>query len=113
MGWLLTTRFELVNCIENYLQLTLGEAVEFASLRVPESWRTRTVSSLVTWSDRILFEGERKGAQLILLDVLEGRFGPVSDEVRRRVERIRSLDRLRRLARKAGVAESIKSLRLG
>lgn len=70
-------------------------------------------TSLITWTDRILFEGERQGARLVLLGVLEKRFGPLPDKVRQRVEKIRSVERLTVLAQKAVTAKSLKSLRLG
>lgn len=63
----------------------------------------------VTWEDKMMGEGARR----VLLEVLEERFGPVPDDVRQRVERIRSMERLARLARKAVTAKSLKSLRLG
>ena len=63
----------------------------------------------VTWEDRMMSEGARG----MLLELLEERFGPVPDEVRDRVEKIRSLERLNRLARKVLTAKSLKSLRLG
>ena len=108
-------RFVLVNCIENYLQLTAsGEAEEFASLAASHCWRTPTVStSLITWTDRLLFEGGRQGARQVLLGVLEERFGPLPDKARQRIEKIRSIERLTLLAQKAVTAKSLKSLRLG
>jgi hypothetical protein len=108
-------RFVLVSCIENYLQLTApGEAEEFASLSASRHWRTRNVStSLITWTDRILWEGERQGARMVLLGVLEQRFGPLPEKVRQRIEKIRSVERLAVIAQKAVTAKSLKSLRLG
>ena len=63
----------------------------------------------VTWADKMMGEGARQ----VLLGLLETRFGPIPDEVRVRLEKIRSVDRLTRLAQKALTAKSLKSLRLG
>jgi hypothetical protein len=109
-------RRELANCIESYVQLTPEEAEEFASLGVPEARRAKIVStpsSLYTWTDRVEIEGEKKGARHVLLLLLEDKFGPVPDEIRQRVEKIRSLDRLARLARRTLTARSLKGMRLG
>jgi hypothetical protein len=62
-----------------------------------------------TWEDRV----EARGARKVLMSLLEERFGALPEEVRTRVEKIRSLERLSRLAQKALTAKSLKSLRLG
>lgn len=104
----------LVNCIETYLQLSPREAEELASLGVPPDRRAQIVStSLFTWTDRIEIEGEKRGARKVLLHQLEQRFGPIPDDVRQRVEKIRSLDRLTRLASRVLTARSLKGMRLG
>ena len=107
-------RLELVNCIETYLQLTPGEAEELASLGVPQARKEEIMStSLFTWTDRLLVEGEKQGARRLLLVLLEQRFGPVPDDTRQRVEKIRSLDRLTRLGVKVLTAHSLKEMGLG
>jgi hypothetical protein len=104
----------LVNCIETYLQLSPREAEELAALGVPPDRRAQIVStSLFTWTDRIEIEGEKRGARKVLLHQLEQRFGPIPDDVRLRVEKIRSLDRLTRLASRVLTARSLKEMRLG
>jgi len=67
----------------------------------------------MTWLDKLELEGRCRGGRKILLALLEGGFGPVPDNVRERIEKIRSMDRLIRLARKTVDAKSLKSLRLG
>jgi hypothetical protein len=106
-------RLELVNCIETYLQLTPGEIEELFLLGTPEIRRVYSVLYRITWADKIVLEGEGRGARQVLLGVLEQRFGPLSEEVRDRVEKIRSVERLTRLAQRAVTAKSLKSLRLG
>jgi len=107
-------QIELVNCIETYLQLTPEEAEEFASLGSLKDRRTHIVStSLFTWTDRVGIEGEKKGMRRVLLALLQARFGALPDDVRQRVEKIRSEDRLSRLATKVLTARSLKAMRLG
>ena len=104
-------RIELVKCVETYLQLTPWEAEEFAALGTlaKGSGKTMNLLYIETWEDRMMARGGRK----ILMAILEERFGAVPEEVRNRVEKIRSLERLTRLAQKALDAKSLKSLRLG
>ena len=70
-------------------------------------------TSLFTWTDRVEIEGEKKGARKVLLHQLEQRFGPIPEDIRQRVEKIRSLDRLTRLASRVLTARSLKEMRLG
>jgi len=107
-------RRELANCIESYVQLSPEEAEEFASFGSLKDGRTQIVStSLFTWTDRVEIEGEKKGFRRLLLHQLERRFGPIPDEIRQRVEKIRSEDRLTRLAERVLTARSLKEMRLG
>jgi hypothetical protein len=102
-------RFELANCVETYLELTPGEAEEFSLLDTPPPRRARTMLYKTSWADKMMGEGARQ----MLLFLLEDRFGSIPEEVKARLQRIRSLERLNRLARKAYAVESIKDLRLG
>ncbi|MBW8875980.1 MAG: hypothetical protein JF614_13520 [Acidobacteria bacterium] len=107
-------RLELATCIETYVQLSPGEAEELAAFGVPEDRRTQIVStSLFTWTDRLIVESEKQGFRKALLQLLEQRFGPIPDDVRQRVEKIRSEDRLTRLLEKVLTARSLKEMRLG
>jgi hypothetical protein len=107
-------RLELANCIETYVQLSPGEAEELAALGSLKDRETKLMStSLFTWTDRLLVEGEKQGMRRLLLDILQERFGPVSDDVRQRIEKIRSEDHLSRLAKKVLTARSLKEMRLG
>jgi len=67
----------------------------------------------LSWADKMMMEGERRGIRGVLCDQLEERFGPVPEEIRSRIQSIESVDRLKRLARKVPTAKSLKSLRLG
>jgi hypothetical protein len=106
-------RLELVNCVESYVRLTPAEAEELVLLGAQESRRAPAMLYRMSWKDEMLLEGERRGIRRILCDQIEDRFGPVPEEIRSRIEAIRSLDRLQRLARKLPSAKSLKSLRLG
>jgi hypothetical protein len=102
-------RFELANCVETYLELTTGEAEEFSLLDTPPIRRARTMLYKVTWADKMMGEGARQ----MLFVLLEDRFGAIPEEVRTKLQRIRSLERLNRLAKKVHTVESIKDLLLG
>ncbi len=108
-------RRELANCIETYLELTPEEAEEISLLVTSRTRRSRAMSLLykVSWADKMMLEGERRGIRDILFDDLEERFGSVPEEIRSRIESIQSVDRLKRLIRRARTAKSLRGLRLG
>jgi hypothetical protein len=106
-------RIELVNCVESYVRLSHTETEEFSLLGTPERRRSHAMLYRLSWKDEIVLAGEERGARRVLLSLLEKRFGTVPEEVRSHVERIRSVDRLSRLAEKVLTAKSLKSLRLG
>jgi len=67
------------------------------------------------WKQEGLEEGRKKGREEIrrtLLQNLETRFGPLSDEVRQRVEAIGSIQDLAELGFRAGTASSLRELGL-
>jgi 5'-deoxynucleotidase YfbR-like HD superfamily hydrolase len=66
-----------------------------------------------TWADKMMLEQKARGAQTIVMALIEERFGPVPEEIKSRVESIQSMDRLKRLLRKTTTAKSLKGLRLG
>jgi hypothetical protein len=66
-----------------------------------------------TWKDTIMLEAQLRGARGVLMGVIEDRFGPVPQEIRTRIESIKSMDRMLRLARRSVTAKSLKGLRLG
>jgi hypothetical protein len=101
-------KFELANCVETYLELTSREAEEFSFFDTPLI-RGRALLHKVSWADRMMGEGARQ----MLFFLLEDRFGSIPEEVKAKLQRIRSLKRLNRLAKKAYTVESIKDLRLG
>jgi hypothetical protein len=111
--------FLLVNCIENYLELTDEEAVEFATLRARKENR-RVQAMKLTWSEELEAKGEArgeakgetKGVREILLLLLAERFGPLPEGARRQVEEISSLQRLTQLAKRVLTAHSLEEMGL-
>jgi hypothetical protein len=104
-----TERIELVNCVETYVQLTSGEAEEFSFPGIPKTRRARAMLYRMSWLDQV----KRDAAVDILATQIEDRFGPLPDETKLRLGRIRSTDRLHRLARKVLKAKSLQDLGLG
>jgi hypothetical protein len=102
-------RRDLANCIETYLELTPEEAEEIPLLDTSPVRRARTMLYKVTWADKMMGEGARQ----MLFSILEDRFGSIPEEVKTKLQRIRSLERLNRLAKKVYTVESIQDLRLG
>lgn len=83
----------------------------------------RVVDWTQQWKQEGLEEGRREGLQegrqeglesirRVLLEDLENRFGPLPEEVRRRVEGIGSFTDLTRLSLRAGAAASLADLGL-
>jgi len=99
--------FLLVNCVENYLQLTDEEAVELETLRAhKENREVQTMA--MTWSEKL----EAKGAREMLLLQLAERFGALPEGARRQVEEISSLQRLTQLAKRVLTAHSLEEMGL-
>ena len=110
-------RRELVNCVETYLQLTSSEAGE---LSFPENLGIRRTDDMpqsllfrMSWADKMMLEGERRGTREVLLGLMEKRFGSVPANAQRRIDEIQSVDRLKRLCHKVLTAKTLKGLRLG
>ncbi len=111
--------FLLVDCVENYLQLDAREVAEFEALHSRrENKEVRAVA--MTWSEKLeekgrtegIAQGAQRGARQILLVLLGKRFGPLPENVRRRVETINSLDRLTELAERVLSAHSLEEMGL-
>jgi len=101
----------LVNCVENYLQLTAEEAVELKALRSRKENREVQAMAL-TWSEKLEARGEAKGGREILLSLLAERFGPLPEGALRQVEEISSLKRLTKLAKRVLTAHSLEEMGL-
>jgi hypothetical protein len=102
-------RFLLVNCVETYLKLEGRDAAEFEALQAGESEEAKEMRAIrMTWADEMKAEGVRK----TVLRQLGQRFGPLPDNVRQRVEAIRSPRRLDQIADQILVAQSLEELGL-
>jgi hypothetical protein len=117
-------RFLLVNCVETYLQLEGRDAEELEALQARGNAEEVRAMRRMTWAEQIkkegLDEGKREGLEMgreqgarqTLLRLLGIRFGSISDEVRRQVEAIRSVERLNQIAEQILVARSLEEIGL-
>jgi predicted transposase YdaD len=110
-----TDPYLLVNCVENYLELTDEEEAELKALLVRKENR-RIQAMAMTWSEKLEAKGEArgeaKGVREILLLLLAERFGPLPEGARRQVEEISSLQRLTQLAKRVLTAHSLEEMGL-
>jgi len=112
-------RFLLVNCVETYLQLTGRDAEELEALQAGGT-AEEVRAMRMTWAEQLknegleqgLEQGREQGVRQTLLHQLGLRFGPLSDDVKRRVEAIRSLERLNQIAEQILVARSLEEMGL-
>jgi hypothetical protein len=107
--------FLLVNCVENYLELTNEEAAELGALRSRKENREVQAMALM-WSEKLEAKGEARGKaqgvrEILLLQLAE-RFGPLPERARRQVEEISSLQRLTQLAKRVLTAHSLEEMGL-
>jgi hypothetical protein len=110
-----TDPFLLVDCVENYLQLTDEEALELKALR-PRKENREVQAMALLWSEKLEAKGEARGKtqgirEMLLLQLAE-RFGPLPDGARRQVEEISSLQRLTQLAKRVLTAHSLEEMGL-
>ena len=104
-------RFLLVNCVETYLQLEGRDAAELEALEA-DSGDEEVRTMRKTWAEQLEEKGMEKGVRQTLLRQLGARFGPLTEEVRRRVEAIRSVERLNEMAEQILVARSLEEMGL-
>lgn len=108
-------KFLLLDLVETYVELDGSAQAEYRGLLAePEN---REVAKMeLTWSGRIAHEaketGREEGKRELLLAQLERRFGPLPEATVRRVEAIRSPDRLAALAMEILEARSLEDLGL-
>jgi len=113
-------RMPLVNCVETYLELEGRDAEELEALQAAEP-NEEVQAMRMTWAEKLEAKGEAKGLEVgkqegfrqALLRMLGARFGPLSDDVKRRVEAIGSTERLNQIAEQVLVAHSLEEMGLG
>lgn len=115
-------RFLLANCVETYLQLSRQDAAEYERL-AQRAENREAIAMEMTWADKMIHKGLVQGRaegraeavenlRAVVLHQLEQRFGPLPERARRRVERLRTLRPLRRIAEQVLVASSLHDLGL-
>jgi hypothetical protein len=108
-------RFLLVNCVETYLELEGRDAEELEALQARQNAKeVRTMR--MTWAEKLeekgREQGREQGVRQTLLRLLGLRFGPISEDVRRRIEAIGSVERLNQIAEQILVARSLEEMGL-
>jgi len=124
-------RQPLVNCVETYLELTGSDAEELEALHAAEP-NEEVQAMRMTWAEKLeakgrdigvelgkkegmekgMEKGREEGFRQILLRQLGARFGPLSEDVKRRVEAIGSVERLNQIADQILVAHSLEEMGL-
>ena len=120
-------RQPLVNCVETYLELTGSDAEELEALQAAEP-NEEVQAMRMTWAEKLeakgrdigvemgkkegLEKGREEGFRQILLRQLGARFGPLSEDVKRRIEAIGSVERLNQIADQILVAHSLEEMGL-
>jgi len=110
-------RFLLANCVETYLQLSGRDAEEMAALQAGgDAEEVRVMRRRATWAEQLVderwSEGVEQGGKQMLLRLLGVRFGPLSEDVKRRVEAIASAERLNQIAEQVLGAKSLEEMGL-
>jgi hypothetical protein len=129
-------RLPLVNCVETYLELDGRDAEELEALQAAEP-NEEVQAMRMTWAEKLEAkgrdigvelgkkeglekgmekgreEGREEGSRQVLLRLLGARFGPLSEDVKRRVEAIGSAERLNQITDQILVAHSLEEMGLG
>lgn len=115
--------FLLYNCVRSYLELDEEQQRRYDEMIAREDM-SDVAKMEMTWAERTVLkgreegrmegrvEGRVEGERRILQRVLEARFGPLSDRIRRRVEALDSTDEIERLVDRALEAGSLDELML-
>lgn len=116
-------RYLLVNLVETYVQLDDAAREEYEAL-LAEEGHEEVATMETTWADKLrqegieigvrrgMEEGKEEGKRDLVLDLLEHRFGPLSDATVKRVRALTSSEELSRLAARVLEAPSLDDLGL-
>jgi hypothetical protein len=96
----------LAECVEQYLGLDEVQQREFERLLASEPYREARTVAMTSFD-----KGEAGGMRRLLLRQLEKRFGPLSQQVRQRVEGFNT-ERLEQIAEAFAENKSLKELGL-
>ncbi len=112
-------RFLLINCVETYLPLNGRDAEEYASLAAAQE-SPEIQAMQMTWADKIEAKGLKKGREEVaavlrrmLIRQIGERFGQVPAPIQRRLNALRSVEKLSTVAERVFEVQSIEELGLG
>ena len=100
----------LADFVDAYLPLTSDEEKEYKMTEAGKPQEGHAV--WMTWSERLLAEGERRALKGVLVRLLEKRFGPVPKKAIRKVKSLKSVSRLNDLVERVFTASSLEELGL-
>jgi hypothetical protein len=101
----------LVHFVESLLPLSEEEEFEYRSL-VIESGGAEVQQYTTSFHRAGIKEGIVQGMQTLLISLLEARFGPLSEQVRKKVEGIEASEELEALSLKVLTAKSLEEMGL-
>lgn len=100
----------LADFVDAYLPLTPDEEKEY---KIMEAGKPQEGNAVwMTWSERLLAEGERRALKGVLVRLLEKRFGPVPQKALKKVEALKSVPRLNELVEQVVTASTLEELGL-
>ncbi len=100
----------LLNLVQTYIKLEGPEAERFDRLKKQELKEVEDME--LTWAGKIEAQGRLKGIRNLVIRQLEHRFGPLSQEARKRVERLDDEKQLDSLSERLLDAGSLAELGL-
>ncbi len=112
-------RFLLANIVETYIELDGAAQGEYEAL-LAEEGNEEVATMEMTWAETLRAEGKQEGKEegrlegmsALVADLLEHRFGPLSEETRGRLRAVGSPEELTRLFERALEAGSLVELGL-
>ncbi len=108
-------RFLLANIVETYIELDDAAQEEYEAL-LAEEGNEEVATMEMTWAETLRAEGKQEGRlegmSALVADLLEHRFGPLSEETRGRLRAVGSPEELTRLFERALEAGSLVELGL-
>ncbi len=107
-------RFLLGECVQAYLPLDKQQQEDFENLLQSESYAGVRAMNQTIYEKGIekgIEKGRQEGQRQLVCSLIEDRFGPISEGVRKSVEQL-SLEHLKRLGLRIGTAASLDELDL-
>jgi len=108
-------KFLLFNVVETYFELDEDETKRFRQFLTTKGYR-EVEEMEVTWADKMMEKGREEGLKAgkreTLLRLLTAKFGPVSEEIKSRIQAIESVAELDTYLERVLTAESIGEMEL-